>query len=327
MKTEIRVWVNCCSLGDYQRKPRYEDELALLTSFQKVIGNDRVQLQENICILISDFSMDDLAIVERIAEELRIPIICKADYSIAKSELWKICYASLAVEGDYLDEDPDGNPLNRFPVSLCPACNMPDENHLPEPFYVSAKQMLRRKQDGVPDEMLAAKRDIFHCMCGVLAVSERVKRILEVLGQPFISARVAATQSQSLPFSCWAIRPTRMWGHRAHLEIMKQCPLCRRPLKSHADMTNDFWRNRIILKKTEMPDTDFVLDETWFGDRTKRSAGFIRDVFVSGKLYDVLLRAKIRGLLRPQEFIAFDNVIPMTEDQAARPGKKQNWSC
>lgn len=68
------------------------------------------------------------------------------------------------------------------------------------------------------------------------------------------------------------------------------------------------------------PGLDLVCSETWFGDRTKRpceSADFIRDVFVSGRLYDLLLRAKIRGLGLPEQFVALEDRVPMVEFQGA----------
>ena len=300
-------------------------------ALQQVMGSSRVQQNESCHYLsIPGFSKGDLALARKTARELRISISCGVEERLTKSELQQVRFARFAIQGDSIDHDSDWSPLNRFPSLLCRDCSMPDENRLPGIFYVSARQMLRRRQDGVPDVPLPTKREVFGCSCGIFVAVHRVKRILEVLNQPVICAAVAAIPPAELPVPCWAIRPAHSWGRRKYLILSDPCPACGQPRRCHMDMEAEperLWPNRLFVHEETIPDADFVCCESWFGDRTRHpseSFGIHRDLFVSGRLYDLLLRAKVRGLITPGEFVSFEDDIPMTGDKTAGAWVKSN---
>ena len=75
------------------------------------------------------------------------------------------------------------------------------------------------------------------------------------------------------------------------------------------------------MDEERLPEPDLICSETWFGDRTRRpseSADFSRDIYVSGQLYDLLLKAKVRGLMPPESVVAFRDLIPMVQPAAAQ---------
>jgi len=329
MDAELRIFLDFSS-KEYERETRREDLAELLSALKQILGDNHA-LPADGYISIPDCSTGDLALVRKTAGELQISISCGVEENLAKSELHRIRFARFTIQGDSIDNDSDGTPLNRYPSLLCLERKMPDESKLPTTFYVSAKQMLRRRQDGVPGVALPTKREVFGCSGGVFVAADRVKRILEVLEQPVICAPVAATPLAELPAPCWAIEPSQTWGRRKHLILSDSCPACGSPRRCHRDMDVDaepLWPNRLIMQEEAIPDADFLCSETWFGDRTKRpseSFDFHREIFASGRLYDVLLRAKIRGLLPPEEFVAFEDGISMMEGKAARAWVKAKF--
>jgi hypothetical protein len=330
VEAELKIFLDYSS-KEYERETTREDEADFFSALQHVLGNDRVQQNESYhYISIPSFSTGILELVKKTARELRISISCGVEERLIKSELQRVRFARFTIQGDSIDHDSDGNPLNHFPSLLCRECNMPDESKLPGTFYVSAKKMLRRRQDGVPNVTLPTKREVFGCSCGVFVAVDRVKRILEVLEQPVICAPVAATPAAELTVPCWAIRPAHAWGRGKYLILSDPCPACRQPRRCHLDMEAEpekLWPNRLILQGETIPDTDFVCCQTWFGDRTRRpseSFDFHRDVLVSGRLYALLLRAKVRGLMTPEEFVSFENTIPMTADKTTRAWVRLN---
>ncbi len=324
MEAELKIWLDFSS-NEYGREATREDLADLFAAIRSLMGDARVQhVSQYGFISVANGTLADVEAIKKLSSQLRIPISCGLEERLTRAELRQVRFARLTIEGDYVDNDADGNPLNRFPRLLCPVCNMPDESKLPDPYYVRAKQMRRRRQDGVPGVALQTNREVFWCNCGVFVASERVKRILEVLDQPFTYASVAAADGMELPCPCWAIRPVQTWGRRRCLASIDPCPACVRPRRCWHDRESGaeaLFANRLIMEDEAFPQADLVRSESWFGDRTKRpeeSCDFSREVFVSGRLCEVLLRAKVRGLMTPDEVVAFGDSIPTGEPDDAK---------
>jgi len=69
-----------------------------------------------------------------------------------------------------------------------------------------------------------------------------------------------------------------------------------------------------------LPQADLVRSESGGGGRAERPDGscdFLRDVFASGRLYEVLLRAKVRGLMTPEDVVA-SRLYSMADSGLAR---------
>ncbi len=320
MRSELKIWIDVLST-DSAKYASPEYKTILFSSIKQLLGKDKISLSKHTYISVINPSTSELKAVKKLSEDIGIPIICIIEETVSKNEFRRLEFVPVTIEGDFVDVDSDGMPLNTYPDLACTECKMPVETKLPAPFLVSSKQILRRKMDGVPHERLKPKREVFWSRCGVLVVSERVKEILWCLGQDFISVSIKATAGSRLPFSYWAIRPRKSWGCMKYIIQRNFCPSCRQPREYRIDTDSEIrklWSSRLIMKRQKRPKAELVCSETWFGDRAESPFSFIRPVFASGRLYEVLLHSDIKGLMRPDKFVAIGDDVRMIEDNETR---------
>ena len=321
MRRELKLWLDYSSP---EQKPKSGDLTRLCSALRAIVSADRLEETQYACIAIQDSVPAEIASIKEVAASLAIPISCKFVERFSRRELPQLRLVRLTLEGDSVDNDVDGNPLNRFPSLLCGSCRMPDESRLPDPFYVSGTQMLRRTQDGVHGLQLKRDREAFTCAGGIVVVSGRLRRILDMLEQPLLCASVVGTPRKEVARGFHALRPAHNWGRRKNAVSSVQCADCGRPRRCNVgpDLAPEaLYANRLVMDEERLPEPDLICSETWFGDRTRRpseSADFSRDIYVSGQLYDLLLKAKVRGLMPPESVVAFRDLIPMVQPAAAQ---------
>ena len=260
MDSELKIWLDYSPKGG-EPEPTNEDLDDLFSALRQVIPGDRLQLSQYRFISIPNCSPAELASAQSVARSLRIAVGCKLEERFSRPELRQLQFAPLTVEGDSVDSDADWNPLNRFPSLLCPACRMPDESRLPDPYYVSATQLRRRGQDGVPGLRLQHNREVFSCSCGVFVASDRLKRILDALERPLACAVVAAVPASEAPPALWALRPTQTWGRRQNAVSSLPCPQCGQARRCHVDPDagpEAFYANRFVVEELPTPQLDLM---------------------------------------------------------------------
>src|SRR2546423_1278617 len=89
------------------------------------------------------------AMVERI-EQLLTSRAVRYDLVIEEkctdAELADAKYVPLLIDGDFIDADEDGNPLNTFTAVKCRTCLIPAEDSTPTP-YTFLQEHIKRRQD------------------------------------------------------------------------------------------------------------------------------------------------------------------------------------
>jgi len=250
---------------------------------------------------------------------------CVVEYNFSPSEYKSARFVRLGVEGEPVDEDSDGVPLNTYPESVCPTCLMPNEHALPSPYHVSSR-LLDSQEDYWGEGPLALDREIYAGLCGVVIVNTRVNKILE---------RVADRSCASVPVTCRgavkselrAVRPLVNWGVQSGRNVSRQCPMCDRPTKVRLRHDHDDCSAaaRYSVESQEIPDSEIVCAEGWFGDREALPYGFVRDVFISGRMYTLLMEMGVRGLCPPSEVVWVGDEVPMIALKEASDWV-QHWS-
>jgi len=262
-------------------------------------------------IEISMATPEDFGSIQSASRNAGIGHQCVVEYNYSASEYKRARFVALAVEGEPVDLHSDGIPLNTYPESLCPTCLMPNEDVLPNPYEVSLR-LLDSQENYWGEGPGALDREIYAGLCGVVIVNNRVKKILE---------RVADTSCVSVPVTCrgagkselWAVRPLVKWGVQSGSNVSRRCPTCDRPTKVRLRHDDDDCSaaTRYSVESQKIPDSDIVCAEEWFGDREASPYGFVRDVFISGRMYSLLMDMAVRGLCPPSEVIWVGDEVPM----------------
>jgi len=209
------------------------------------------------------------------------------------AELASAAYVPLLCLGECIDENRDGELLNSYQKIICRSCGMPDEDAIPSPYCVSVKLMNRRKQD------------IYYANNGIFIVSARLLRLLEKLTPELQIGPILCDERGDCSGSHYWVRPLRSLGSECRSSIISKCDACGNPIEVRTRESEDKFENaRLAVTHFSEAHCAIALSGSWYGKRERGSVPSVhRSVFVSGELYMILARSKIKGLVRPSHVL------------------------
>lgn len=315
MRRIIRVFAD--TTGDYDPGVFIMTRERFYSAILQCLG-DRAVLGDG-CVEIPEALEEDSAVIQEASKQAGVQYDCVVEYEFSPSEYERALLVRLAIEGEGVDRNTDGRPLNRYPKLLCRSCLMPDEQALPDPYHVLRPALLGDEDNYWGEGRLSSNREIFSGECGVFVASSRVRNVLQsILGEALISvpARFGA-ENDTGPVEYWALRPAINWGHREGREELAVCEVCGRSREARLTSggKDGVGEGRLLITAHEVPEAEIACAEAWFGDRKETPFGFGRDIFVSGRLYSLLLKIGVRGLCPPSEPVWLNGQVPMRDQK------------
>ncbi len=214
------------------------------------------------------------------------------DFRVAK-------YVDFHVVGEAIDMDHKWALLNRFSAVVCKMCRLIEGLAVPEPYCVS-------------EDNVSKPQDLYHAHNGIVIASERAKAVLvEVCGDSILLREAAVKHTKKknlLTGRFYAVRPKHNIGHDVQWFPVGGCASCGRPKDWNTRMgppkrnENKFERALYIVDKFGQDIWDIALSEHWNGTRKLNGGntrGFTYWRFISGRLYTLLRKGKIKGLGQP----------------------------
>ena len=235
---------------------------------------------------IRNAAKDDVHALDRVSAETGVGYQLVVESHFTRSELLRSRLVDLAIEGEFIDGDRDGNPLNEYPRLLCSACSMPDEGELPVPYLISRGSHAGARWDHPYEGPFSFGREIWYAECGVFVVRDRVRSILQrVIGDEIVCVPAEFIPGPGSPpdAAFWAIRARQTWGVKTRRVAIETCPRCGRPTVARLREERDpFRKSAIHLKDEQAVSSEILTAEGWFGDRNNSPFGFFRDVLHIG---------------------------------------------
>ena len=217
-------------------------------------------------------------------------------------ELFSAEYVPFLIEGDFIDSNQDGEPLDHFSPGKCQACFLPPEETVPEPLSVSEVNS-RRIQD------------IYWAHNGVIVVSEKFMSAVGAhMDDQVRTGQVIFKQSsrpRRLKDRYFWLRPRFSLGREIQSEVKKVCETCGTQLEVRKVERGDKFRDaRIILEHFGDRKLNIALSGNWYGQRTReKPMSQIREIYISGGMYFFLTNQKLKGLVRPSNVVVCDNLV------------------
>ncbi len=209
-----------------------------------------------------------------------------------EAELVAARYVLLPVGGAYISTNRNGEPLNRYPRTICETCGAENKDFVPDPYLVS-EENVRRIQD------------IYLAEDGIIIVSERFmalagNRLAEHIR--FGDVRIVRPAARTrLKDSYHWILPKYSLGKESRSKVLRHCSSCGTPIEireiSSGDKFNDA---QIILEHFAPTPHPIALSGNWYGQRElEKPTALSRRVFISGEVYSFLATQKLSGIVRP----------------------------
>jgi hypothetical protein len=168
-------------------------------------------------------------------------------------------------------------PVNTYDVS-CQMCSFPNIDKLPEPYYIAKG----RDFSGI---------EVMEADLGNLFVSNRVKKILEILCPDQCTYKKTFIHQTGIPTKWWLAIPNTMVINGEVQENIKRCTACNQPLHAHPRTQYKFWLHELeasadIAKASNWHSTD---EHDW------RNWWIARDIFLSLRLSSLLKKISAKG--------------------------------
>lgn len=290
-------------------------------ALQKKFGDEMTKIGDG-WIELSPSSLDHIQSVTEISLKVGMNYKYVVEEKFNKNERISAKFVRIEIEGEPVDLNSDGLPINSYKEFYCESCLMPNENEIPNPYFINASEVTNIGKNYWGEGLLTPNRDIFSGDNGVIIVTTKLKDILKTtLGNElFIVPANTYIDSEVELKGLWAIRPKINWGIEKGRIEYGNCKVCGEAIEARFEDSESIQisQNRISLKKTFFPNAEIVYAEGWYGDRKKHPFAIHRDIFVSGRLYELLLLLKIRGLCKPSKLVSIDNNIPMNNEKESK---------
>ena len=225
---------------------------------------------------------------------------------VTDKDIYNSRFVEFLVEGDYIDEDNDGIPLNNYDSLICSSCNLYDDKIIPNPYLISTKSIKKNQ-------------DVYHCNNGILVISERLKNFLQentedevLFGE--IKIQGSILKKSKLKGTYYWMRPKYLTGYEIGSSIKEVCDVCNHPIEIRSGLIDKVCKNycgtitfqKATLEISKFPDNEcnIALSGTWYGRRTlERPMSIIRSQFISGTLFKKLEAFNVKGLVKPTKII------------------------
>jgi hypothetical protein len=168
-------------------------------------------------------------------------------------------------------------PVNTYEVS-CTTCSFPNIDKTPNPYFIAKGRAL----SGI---------EVMEADMGNLFVSDRVKRILEILCSDQCAYEKTFIYQTGIPTKWWLAIPNTLVINGEVKDNIKRCKVCNQPLHAHPGTQYKFW-----LHELEAP-ADIAKASNWHStDENDWKNWWIgRDVFLSLRLISLLKKISAKG--------------------------------
>ena len=218
---------------------------------------------------------------------------------IEEQDIKNARYVRLAINGTYdVDDDENGVPLNSYTALLCDKCLWHDDESLPNPYLVNAKYLRKRQ-------------NVYSGGCGIVVVTEKIKRVFEdyCIDEVSIGPAEPTGEGKAVPDKrLFWIKPKHAIYSNPDAILVSKCEQCGRPV----EMRMDYKKGRktmgycsVVIEKNiyhiDSPEDYHIITETnWSGRRTKeRPMGYIKRIYLSSDFYYTLEKLKANGIVEP----------------------------
>lgn len=319
MKTIIRIFADPNDTKSSEEFIKLRE--IFFAEIQKKFGNEIAKIGDG-WLELSITSIDYTQSLEEISSKVGIRYECVLEEKFTKNELVSAKFIRLEIEGEPIDIDSDGISLNSIKKTTCESCLMPNDTALPNPYYINTSDVINKEKNYWGEGPLTPDRDVFSGGNGVIIVTTRLKDIFEnILGDELLIVSAKPFEDSEFRFKkLWAIRPKINWGIEKGRIEYGTCKSCGNAIEARFENSGDipFSHSRILIIPTVFPNAEIVCAEGWYGDRIKQPFYLSRDLFVSGRLYELLLLLKIRGLCKPSKLVSIDNNIPINNEKESK---------
>lgn len=171
-------------------------------------------------------------------------------------------------------------PVNTYKVK-CDACKFPDIDDTPNPYYLAKNRIFT----GI---------EIIEADLGNLLISDRVKRIFEILIPDNCTYHRTFVQNTNTGTGWWLAIPTTRILSGEVKESVKKCEQCNEPLYAHPGSQYKFWIHDWELH------CDVAKSTNWFSadDKDWKKSWIGRNIYLSVRLLSLLNKVSAKGIYK-----------------------------